>query len=153
MSIGVLISCVLCVVLAILWALMQRNTTPPASMGNRILFLIAHPDDESMFFSPLMFALKQLQKSPKLFILCLSPGHPRNAPQPNLGTIRTNELLKASKLLGVDECAVEALNDGPNVRLKFIFYFSQLQTIDLFTLHILATRYRRQDGQRRRLCR
>ena len=52
---------------------------------NNSLLLIAHPDDESMFFSPFLF-------SNKPFILCLSDGNFYGK-----GNERRNELLKLCK--------------------------------------------------------
>lgn len=86
--------------------------------GRRVLILTAHPDDESMFFSPMLMAMKQDRpaSSRSVHLLCLSAGHYRNAPEPNLGDIRTRELHRAATILGVDDCVVENLTDGALVR-------------------------------------
>ncbi len=41
-----------------------------------VLLLIAHPDDETMFFSPTVFAL--LRESCRVCVLCLSTGDDMN---------------------------------------------------------------------------
>ena len=40
--------------------------------GERVLLVIAHPDDESMFIGPLLLSLADLQTP--TFLLCLSTG-------------------------------------------------------------------------------
>jgi len=42
--------------------------------NKRILLLIAHPDDEAMFFAPTLLALTQPQLGNHVKILCLSSG-------------------------------------------------------------------------------
>lgn len=67
------------------------------------LLIIAHPDDESMFFIPTLrniLCLDDKQLKPKIQILCLSNGDYRDVSD---GPIRTNELYKACSLLGIIE--------------------------------------------------
>ena len=67
------------------------------------LLIIAHPDDESMFFIPTLrniLCLDGKQLKPKIQILCLSNGDYRDVSD---GPIRTNELYKACSLLGIIE--------------------------------------------------
>ncbi|XP_050937032.1 uncharacterized protein LOC103494031 isoform X2 [Cucumis melo] len=59
-----------------------------------ILLVIAHPDDESMFFSPTINFLTS--RGHKLHILCMSIGN-----ADGMGTIRREELYKASTVLKV----------------------------------------------------
>lgn len=42
--------------------------------NKRILLLIAHPDDEAMFFAPTLLALTRPQLGNHVTILCLSSG-------------------------------------------------------------------------------
>lgn len=44
--------------------------------GKRICLLIAHPDDEAMFFSPTLLALTSVELGNHVKILCLSTGIP-----------------------------------------------------------------------------
>ena len=60
----------------------------------RVLFVIAHPDDETMFFAPSIFALRA-ETSVELFLLCLSTGN-----SAGLGSIRRQELVAAARKLG-----------------------------------------------------
>jgi len=65
------------------------------SPSPHILLLIAHPDDESMFFAPTLLALKG-----KIRVLCLSTGN-----YDGLGHIRKKELLKACRTFDIlPEC-------------------------------------------------
>ena len=63
-----------------------------------ILLVIAHPDDEVMFFSPILTALsmRKLETS-TMNILCLSNGNAEG-----LGSIRTKELKKCCCLFNID---------------------------------------------------
>jgi len=71
------------------------------------MLVTAHPDDETMFFSPFIIeALKQLKV---IYLLCLSKGIEQG---------RGDELTKASKILGIQHCEVygadgETLKDVP----------------------------------------
>lgn len=70
---------------------------PPAQLrGKRIVLLIAHPDDESMFFSPTVTKLTEPALENHLKILCLSSGNAEG-----LGDIRKNELESAALKLGL----------------------------------------------------
>uniref|UniRef100_T1JXE5 N-acetylglucosaminylphosphatidylinositol deacetylase n=1 Tax=Tetranychus urticae TaxID=32264 RepID=T1JXE5_TETUR len=59
------------------------------------LLVIAHPDDETMFFGPALINLATV-KSSKTFVLCLTSGN-----YDGLGTIRRLELLEAMKEIGL----------------------------------------------------
>ena len=46
----------------------------PSLQNKRILLLIAHPDDEAMFFAPTLLALTRPGSNNHVKILCLSSG-------------------------------------------------------------------------------
>ena len=76
-------------------------------MGRLILFVIAHPDDESMFFGPSIRSLaKQISSSSSsssaLHLLCLTDG----SYPPSDGATRCSELLRAAEILNVDPANV-----------------------------------------------
>lgn len=56
------------------------------------LIIIAHPDDESMFFTPIILALRKF--SSEVFILCLSEGDYYGE-----GSLRRKELVSAANNL------------------------------------------------------
>jgi N-acetylglucosaminylphosphatidylinositol deacetylase len=77
--------------------------------NHNILFITAHPDDESLFFSPLIL---MLQPTNRLRLLCLSNGNSKG-----LGKVREEELGKAVKYLGLEGYRVvddSLLQDGKN---------------------------------------
>lgn len=55
---------------AVGWARAQL----PALRNKRICLLIAHPDDEAMFFAPTVLALTRPETGNHVKILCLSTG-------------------------------------------------------------------------------
>jgi len=68
----------------------------PTLRNKRICLLIAHPDDEAMFFSPTLLALTHPSLGNHLKILCLSTGD-----ADGLGETRRRELVKSGLKLGV----------------------------------------------------
>jgi N-acetylglucosaminylphosphatidylinositol deacetylase len=59
---------------------------------HNILYVIAHPDDEAMFFVP---SILELRRTNNLHLLCLSNGN-----ADGLGKIREKELHASCKYLG-----------------------------------------------------
>ncbi|PWN43796.1 LmbE-like protein [Ceraceosorus guamensis] len=70
-----------------------------------VLILSAHPDDEVMFFSPIILSL--LEAGTAVWGLCLSQGD-----ADGLGHVRRKELQKAYGTLGVVNDRVASLNDA-----------------------------------------
>ena len=84
-----------------IWLLTSSLLTPslpvPSTLQNRrIILLIAHPDDEAMFFAPSLLHLTSPSLGNHLKILCLSTGN-----ADGLGETRTKELQKSALTLGV----------------------------------------------------
>jgi N-acetylglucosaminylphosphatidylinositol deacetylase len=52
----------------------QLSTSFPTLQGKSIVLLIAHPDDEAMFFAPTLLALTRPELGNHVKILCLSSG-------------------------------------------------------------------------------
>ena len=71
-----------------------------------ILFIVAHPDDESMFFFPTIQSLRKVCKHENLYLLCLSTGN-----YDGLGSTRTKELYEAGDILGFMKKNIEILDD------------------------------------------
>ena len=79
----------------------------PALRNRRICLLIAHPDDEAMFFAPTVLALTRPETGNHVKILCLSTGD-----ADGLGETRQKELKKSGMLLGLkDEDDVFIIDD------------------------------------------
>ena len=82
---------------------MLNRTHVPNS--ERTLLVIAHPDDEVMFFTPLMLEFCYRKKA-ELSILCLSTGNFEG-----LGNTRSNELLKCCSIFDVSAQNVHIIDD------------------------------------------
>ena len=75
------------------------------------VLVTAHPDDESMFFLPVMRALIS-RADEKVWLICLSTGD-----YDGLGKIREKEMLNAGTMLGLDKTIVcDNLKDHPTER-------------------------------------
>ncbi|KAJ5046824.1 uncharacterized protein L3040_004049 [Drepanopeziza brunnea f. sp. 'multigermtubi'] len=68
----------------------------PKLRNKRICLLIAHPDDEAMFFAPTLLALTNPELGNHVKILCLSSGD-----ADGLGETRKKELVKSGVSLGL----------------------------------------------------
>ncbi|KAI0103875.1 putative deacetylase LmbE-like domain-containing protein [Nemania sp. FL0031] len=68
----------------------------PTLRNKRVCLLIAHPDDEAMFFAPTVLALTRPESGNHVKILCLSTGN-----ADGLGETRKRELVKSAMLLGL----------------------------------------------------
>jgi N-acetylglucosaminylphosphatidylinositol deacetylase len=101
------------IVFVVFWiatAFLTSSSFPaPRTLHNaRIVLLIAHPDDEAMFFSPTLLALTGPALGNHLKILCLSTGN-----ADGLGETRRKELIDSAMKLGVRrEEDVFILDDG-----------------------------------------
>ena len=83
-------------ILAIWLFTAYMTTTFPTLQGKRILLLIAHPDDEAMFFAPTLRWLTKPELGNQVLILCLSSGD-----ADGLGHVRKGELKKSAIMLGI----------------------------------------------------
>lgn len=120
--------CILFILFAaiVLYIVKHQSRIPVGEPGAQVfgLLLIAHPDDETMFFAPTILKvtnnlfkliyLKLLRQRCQIYVLCLSTGNAEG-----LGEKRKYELTKALQTLGLKNVAThcEVLNDfldGPN---------------------------------------
>ena len=69
--------------------------------------IIAHPDDETMFFSPWIRTFLRSSNADRLFVLCLSNGN-----YDGLGTIREKEIIQATTCLGMKKENVSVIRDS-----------------------------------------
>ena len=63
-----------------LYTVSVTRTRFPKLRNKRICLLIAHPDDEAMFFAPTVLALTDPSLGNHVKILCLSSGRSLNLP-------------------------------------------------------------------------
>ncbi|KAL1302328.1 hypothetical protein AAFC00_002738 [Neodothiora populina] len=97
----------ICVVVLWLYTSLLTSTFPMLQ-NKRILLLIAHPDDEAMFFAPTVLSLTRPELGNHLKILCLSSGN-----ADGLGQVRSKELVKSGLLLGVRSAQDVLVIDDP----------------------------------------
>ncbi|RAK84235.1 N-acetylglucosaminyl-phosphatidylinositol deacetylase [Aspergillus costaricaensis CBS 115574] len=95
------------------WTLSSTTSSPfggafPRLYNKRICLLIAHPDDEAMFFAPTVLALTRPEYGNHLKILCLSSGD-----ADGLGHIRKKELVKSALQLGLRQESDVYIIDDP----------------------------------------
>ena len=100
-----------------------------------MLIVIAHPDDEAMFFLPTIHALQQ--ELNEVYLLCLSNGDAAG-----LGRIREKELQESARFLGLSGC--EVLND-PLLPDSMVALWDP-RTVGLHVVEYLQTHQRR-DGR------
>ncbi|OTA76652.1 hypothetical protein M434DRAFT_402480 [Hypoxylon sp. CO27-5] len=81
----------------------------PTLRNKRICLLIAHPDDEAMFFAPTVLALTHPDNGNHVKILCLSSGN-----ADGLGETRKKELVKSGLLLGLKSEDDVLVMDNPD---------------------------------------
>lgn len=115
----------LCVAVAVLtwgflrvWNSAERMRSPEQAglpgAGSRALVVIAHPDDEAMFFAPTILGLARLKQ--QVSLLCFSSGNYYNQ-----GEIRKKELLQSCAVLGIPPSRVMIIDkrefpDDPEVQ-------------------------------------
>ncbi|GAA5902918.1 N-acetylglucosaminylphosphatidylinositol deacetylase [Sporobolomyces salmoneus] len=81
-----------------------------------VLWVTAHPDDESFFFAPTITNLVKAPVSTRASLLCLSIGD-----YEGVGSIRQEELQSSCRVLGIEEARCVAVNhsllpDNPSVK-------------------------------------
>nr|CAJ86242.1 H0402C08.18 [Oryza sativa] len=105
-------------------ACLPANSTflsPPRGdrMSRNVLLVLAHPDDESMFFAPTILFLKS--KGHSIHILCLSQGN-----ADGLGNIRKEELYLACVTLKIPAEQVKVLDHSELQVLYYELIFADL---------------------------
>lgn len=83
---------------------MGRLTDSPIANPGRVLLVTAHPDDEVIFFSSTVTALRS--SGSEVYLLCLTNGDAHG-----LGQQREMELREAAAALGIDRDHLTILND------------------------------------------
>ncbi|KAL7270585.1 N-acetylglucosaminyl-phosphatidylinositol de-N-acetylase [Rhizina undulata] len=87
------------VAIVVIWfytLVFARGNSIALPTNTRITLLIAHPDDEAMFFSPTLLALTKPELENEVKVLCFSSGN-----ADGLGEVRKKELVKSCLQLGV----------------------------------------------------
>ncbi|XP_011357304.1 N-acetylglucosaminyl-phosphatidylinositol de-N-acetylase isoform X7 [Pteropus vampyrus] len=106
--------------------------------GSHTLLVIAHPDDEAMFFAPTVLGLARLRH--RVFLLCFSAGNYYNQ-----GEIRKRELLQSCDVLGIPPSSVMIIDnrdfpDDPRVQWNTEHVASiLLQHIEVNSINLVVT--------------
>lgn len=103
---GVIVAVVVALVIH-MWSTLAARTAAPVVRGD-VLLVFAHPDDEAMFFAPLLTSLRRLNV--RFHFLCLSSGN-----ADGLGKVRSKELTASAKYFGAATCKIiddPSLPDG-----------------------------------------
>ncbi|XP_066120458.1 N-acetylglucosaminyl-phosphatidylinositol de-N-acetylase isoform X3 [Saccopteryx bilineata] len=88
------------------WERMKRQGQAGAlGSGSRTLLVIAHPDDEAMFFAPTLLGLARRRH--RVFLLCFSAGNYYNQ-----GETRKKELVRSCGVLGIPPSSVMIIDDS-----------------------------------------
>ncbi|XP_045382799.1 N-acetylglucosaminyl-phosphatidylinositol de-N-acetylase isoform X1 [Lemur catta] len=106
--------------------------------GRRTLLVIAHPDDEAMFFAPTVLGLARLKH--QVSLLCFSAGNYYNQ-----GEIRKKELLQSCDVLGIPPSSVMIIDnrdfpDDPGVQWDTELVASMLlQHVEANDINLVVT--------------
>lgn len=84
------------------------SPTPLPLKNSTVYFIIGHPDDEVMFFSPSMIEISKPKHNNKVKLICFSRG---DAVDDSFGNIRSQELIQLARIIGINENDVITLND------------------------------------------
>ncbi|OBA22761.1 LmbE-like protein [Metschnikowia bicuspidata var. bicuspidata NRRL YB-4993] len=91
---------------------------PPPIRNSTVVFVIGHPDDEVMFFSPSLVELAKPKHHNRIKLLCFSRG---DAVDVSFGGIRAQELRSSARIIGVephDVVVLDEFQDGMDVQWK-----------------------------------
>ncbi|OAR01688.1 hypothetical protein LLEC1_02199 [Akanthomyces lecanii] len=106
----VLASAIVLVPILYMYTVGVVQTRFPTLQNKRICLLIAHPDDEAMFFAPTVLALTRPETGNHVKILCLSSGNAAG-----LGETRKKELVKSGMTLGLRDEEDVFVVDNPEL--------------------------------------
>ncbi|KIE01595.1 N-acetylglucosaminyl-phosphatidylinositol de-N-acetylase, partial [Metarhizium majus ARSEF 297] len=111
-TLGLLATLVVVIPVLYMYTVSVVQSRFPAVRNKRICLLIAHPDDEAMFFAPTVLALTRPETGNHVKILCLSTGN-----ADGLGETRKKELVKSGMHLGLrDEDDVFVVDNTSSCR-------------------------------------
>ncbi|GEQ68619.1 hypothetical protein JCM33374_g2287 [Metschnikowia sp. JCM 33374] len=92
------------------------SPTPLPIRDSTIYFVIGHPDDEVMFFSPSLVELAKPKHNNRVRLLCFSKG---DAADVSFGAIRSQELRHSARIVGLepqDVVVMDNYKDGMDVK-------------------------------------
>lgn len=84
------------------------SPTPLPIRDSTVYFVIGHPDDEVMFFSPALVEILKAKHHNRVKIVCFSKG---DAIDTSIGEIRATELRNSARIVGVQDLDVIVLDN------------------------------------------
>lgn len=90
------------------------SPTPLPLLNSSVYFIIGHPDDEVMFFSPSLIEITKKKHNNDVKLICFSKG---DAVDESFGKIRAEELKQSARIIGIESGNVIILDnfkDGMN---------------------------------------
>lgn len=90
------------------------SPTPMPISDSAVYYIIGHPDDEVMFFSPSLIEMIKPIHNNTVHLICFLDGGAEHA---SMGRIRSEELFHSARILGLDSNNVKVLStfkDGMN---------------------------------------
>lgn len=121
----------------------MKSSSASSPKPTRVGLVIAHPDDESMFFLPTITYLRSLDRSIAIHLLCLSSGD-----ADGLGRVRVKELESVARLLQLASCKIgeeETMRDGMKEKWKkedvaaYVEKFVHEKNIEMVTIETEET--------------
>ncbi|KAK6204667.1 N-acetylglucosaminyl phosphatidylinositol de-N-acetylase [Scheffersomyces amazonensis] len=93
------------------------SPTPLPIQNSTVYFIVGHPDDEVMFFSPSIIEISKVKYNNHVKLICFSNG---DSVDESMGKIRSHELYESARILGISAEDVIVLEDefkdGMNVK-------------------------------------
>lgn len=105
------------------------SPTPLPIRDSTVYYVIGHPDDEVMFFSPSLVEISKKKHNNHVKIVCFSRG---DAVDESFGDIRTQELRNSARIIGIDSedvIVLEKFKDGMDQHWSTDDISSSLQQI------------------------
>lgn len=90
------------------------SPTPLPIQNSTVYFIIGHPDDEVMFFSPSLIEISKKKNNNDVHLLCFSNG---DSIDRSIGKIREEELYESARILGLNKenvIVLDKFKDGMN---------------------------------------
>ncbi|XP_043289789.1 N-acetylglucosaminyl-phosphatidylinositol de-N-acetylase [Venturia canescens] len=132
---GVVAYFFVCGILYVLMKKVSHQAWQLPGPPSRILLVTAHPDDEIMFFGPMLYSLVSLPAT-KIYLLCFTIGGDKR---------RKEELWSCTKILGIPESGVtilmnSELPDDPTVQWSSDVVAERiLQHIEMYKINAVVT--------------
>ena len=102
-AVWAIVVCIIGVCCAWWWDRFSSSCNP--RFRGDVLLVFAHPDDEAMFFAPLLEYLRRINT--RVHFLCLSTGN-----FAGMGAVREKELLKSARYFGLSTEHVRIVNES-----------------------------------------